>query len=89
MAKITVYKYRENKEKGVFRTLKDGVDFDEYVKRHTEKGIHICKTSRPSLNMMEKWIDNGVACAIDGCRVECDGVCEHGFPSKMLAMGLI
>lgn len=31
----------------------------------------------------------GVCRAADGCRVEPDGECEHGWPSKLLALGLI
>lgn len=29
------------------------------------------------------------ACCSDGCEVEPDGTCEHGFPSVLLAMGII
>ena len=29
------------------------------------------------------------ACCSEGCEVEPDGECEHGFPSVLLAMGLI
>ena len=44
---------------------------------------------RPSMATMERWIDEGVAKALDGCSVEPDGTCEHGSPSWLLAMGLI
>jgi hypothetical protein len=35
--------------------------------------------------------DDGVvpACCSEGCEVEPDGVCEHGFPSVLIASGLI
>ncbi len=33
--------------------------------------------------------DDGVCPAADGCCVEPDGECEHGWPSKLLALGLI
>lgn len=29
------------------------------------------------------------ACCSEGCQVESDGVCIHGFPSVFLEMGLI
>jgi len=29
------------------------------------------------------------ACCTEGCEVEPDGRCEHGFPSVLLASGLI
>ena len=44
---------------------------------------------RPSLATMEKWMENGVAKATDGCRVEPDGHCPHGHPSWLLQLGLI
>ena len=44
---------------------------------------------RPSIKTMEKWMENGVAKATDGCRVEPDGHCPHGKPSWLLELGLI
>jgi hypothetical protein len=44
---------------------------------------------RPSLRTMEKWMSDGVAKAVDGCRVEPDGVCPHGSRSWLLELGLI
>jgi hypothetical protein len=38
---------------------------------------------------MEKWINEGVARATDGCRVEPDGVCPHGKKSWLLELGYI
>jgi len=32
---------------------------------------------------------DGVARATDGCKIEPDGVCIHGHPSWLLAMGVI
>ena len=43
----------------------------------------------PSVATMAKWMNDGVAKAVDGCRVEPDGRCEHGSPSWLLRMGLI
>lgn len=31
--------------------------------------------------------NEGVCPAADGCRVELDGECSHGWPSKMLTLG--
>ena len=36
------------------------------------------KGKRPPLATMERWMDDGVARATDGCRVEPDGTCPHG-----------
>jgi hypothetical protein len=43
----------------------------------------------PSVNMMEKWMYDGVAKSITGKRVEPDGYGPDGAPSWMLAMGII
>lgn len=44
---------------------------------------------RPSENTLWKWSDEGIAKAVDGCRVEPDGKCKHGYPSWLLVEGLI
>jgi hypothetical protein len=41
----------------------------------------------PSVQTMERWSCDGVAKAIDGCKVEPDGHCQHGFPSWILYLG--
>lgn len=43
----------------------------------------------PSLATLERWSNDGVAKAVDGCRVEPDGICEHGSPSWLLKLGVI
>lgn len=43
----------------------------------------------PSESTMMRWLNDGVAKAIDGCSVEPDGHCEHGKPSWLLRLGLI
>lgn len=47
------------------------------------------KTKMPSIATMQRWLNDGVAKATDGCRVEPDGHCEHGKPSWLLRLGLI
>lgn len=49
-------------------------------------------SSRPvsmSEKAAERAVYDGVCPAADGCRVEPDGECEHGWPSKLRALGLI
>lgn len=46
-------------------------------------------TKAPSLACAERWMNDGVARATDGCRVEPDGVCPHGHQSWLLRLGLI
>lgn len=43
----------------------------------------------PSLATLERIYDRGWCRATDGCKVELDGVCPHGKPSKLRAAGLI
>lgn len=43
----------------------------------------------PSIEQLEEWMMDGVAEATDGCRVEPDGVCEHGCESWLLKLGCI
>jgi hypothetical protein len=43
----------------------------------------------PSEEELELWATDSIIDATDGCRVEPDGVCEHGHPSWLLKLGLI
>ena len=43
----------------------------------------------PTMDDLERWVYDGIAEATDGCRVEPDGVCEHGCQSWLLELGLI
>ena len=44
---------------------------------------------QPSMKTLEKWSFDGFAKTIDGCRVEPDGICQHGMPSWLLALSYI
>lgn len=43
----------------------------------------------PSLAKLEKLAAECVVPAVDGCKVEPDGYCEHGWPSALVAAGVI
>ena len=43
----------------------------------------------PTMDQIEEWMYEGVCEATDGCRVELDGVCEHGCKSWFLELELI
>lgn len=43
----------------------------------------------PDWETLEAWIHEGICEATDGCVVEPDGACIHGFPSWLLELGLI
>ncbi len=41
------------------------------------------------IDELERIMLDGMAITVDGCRVELDGVCPHGFSSPLLILGLI
>ena len=43
----------------------------------------------PDARTLEAWMWDGCCEATDGCLVEPDGTCPHGFPSWFLQLGLI
>lgn len=45
--------------------------------------------SEPTVEEFTDYVMNGGDTATDGCAVEPDGVCEHGYPSWMLYLGFI
>ena len=73
-----------NKKLGL-RKVKDEVTLG-LVKKLAPDTIEV---ELPSDKQLEKWSMDGVAKAVDGCRVEPDGICPHGYPSWLLALGLI
>ena len=80
MKKITVY----TKERGV-RTLKQGVTLAMYRERYPSA----IKVRKPSVKTMEKWDNDGFCRTLDGCKVEPDGRCSHGFNSWLIELGYI
>jgi len=87
-----IYKFIIGKEAdGSIRKLKPEVDFDNYLSKIREKGISAIKIRKPpSMESLGRCLDNGLSKAVDGCcGVEPDGICEHGYPSFLLAMGMI
>ena len=43
----------------------------------------------PSLRTLERWAEEGIARTPDGCKVEPDGTCPHGYESWLLKLGYI
>ena len=80
MRKIKVY----TKERGV-RALKAGITLNQYKAKYPDA----IKVHTPSMATLEEWDSEGGCEAIDGCWVEPDGSCEHGFDSWLLALGCI
>lgn len=46
-------------------------------------------SDEPTLDEMMEMFDDGLAEATDGCCVEPDGVCQHGYPSWLIELGYI
>lgn len=80
MRKLTVY----SKARGI-RTLKQGITLNQYREKHPDA----IKVHKPRPGTLEDWHSDGGCEAIDGCWVEPDGTCEHGFDSWLLALGWI
>ncbi len=69
--------YVYSKKRGS-RVLKQGITFEEYKARVPEA----IKTNKPpSIKTLEKWDYNGYSKTPCGCKVEPDGICEHGIRS--------
>jgi hypothetical protein len=43
----------------------------------------------PDVHTLNDWIQQGGCEALDGCWIEPDGHCEHGYPSWLIYMDLI
>ena len=43
----------------------------------------------PTFDELEDMVFDSVAAATDGCPIEPDGICEHGYPSWLLYLGYI
>ena len=81
MAKQTwVYSH----ERGL-RRLREPEMFDGYK----EKYPSAIRVACPSARTVRKYCVDLVVKAVDGCKVEPDGTCEHGYPSWLLALRLI
>ena len=81
-------------ERGL-RTLKDGVTLDqyqEYLKKYQLEGVKYPKPLKiriPSMKQLDHWSFDGICETPDGCKVEPDGHCGHGYPSWLLILGFI
>lgn len=63
--------------------LKEGDTVAQWKERIQKNGLMITskRTTMPSMRTMEKWVSDGIVPTPDGCRVEPDGICEHGWRS--------
>ena len=45
--------------------------------------------SEPDFETLSYWTMDGVCDATDGCRVEPDGTCPHGYPSWLMYLEIV
>lgn len=67
------------------RKLKDGVTIEKVQEKYPEAK----KVVVPSFKTLEEWDSFGFCKTPCGCKVEPDGVCQHGTKSWMLLLGLL
>jgi len=74
-----------------YAKLKEGVTLEQVEEAARERGqqVIVCLEARPEIGTLMEWESEGGCEAVDGCYVEPDGVCEHGAPSWLLALGMI
>jgi hypothetical protein len=81
---------RETWNEAIKKHLEQCPDCPSCAARRVTKAEERKKRPKPpSLSTMERWMEEGVARAVDGCRVEPDGHCPHGSPSWLIELGLI
>lgn len=75
----THYALRDDK----VRTLKPDVDLRTYFEKYPD-----AKPLRkvPTLATLEYWYVTNRSRAVDGCKVEAEGYCQHGSPCWILAL---
>lgn len=75
---------------GNVRQLKDGANRSEVIARLTSEGKDAKPCNAPpSLKTLEKYSSDSVCKATDGCKVEPDGICQHGHKSWLLQLGFV
>jgi len=75
---------------GRTRVIKEDLEVEREgsLLRYPSGTVRFIYKNHPSLATMEKWMDTGIARAIDGCKVEPDGVCPHGAHSWLTGFGI-
>ncbi|OQX85673.1 MAG: hypothetical protein B6D55_07060 [Candidatus Omnitrophica bacterium 4484_70.2] len=67
--------------------IKDGVSIETVIQKLYSKGY--IDGVAPEFSTLMKWQNEGIARTPDGCRVEPDGICQHGYKSWLLIYGLL
>ena len=86
--KMKNYFARKTGDTWIVRNYKEHVTSDYLKEKHPDRE-YIKIKHVPGIKTLEDWSYNSGCEAIDGCWVEPDGICEHGKPSWLLALGMI
>jgi len=70
------------------RRMKPDVTVEYMKDKYPDIRIETCKKP-PTIKTMERWMNDCYARTMDGCKVEPDGECDHGYPSWPRALGFI
>ena len=73
-----------SRERGL-RMLREDVTLESYQTKYPSA----IKVRVPCQSSLEQYVSDAVCPTPDGCRVEPDGICEHGIPSWLLILGYI
>jgi len=71
-------------ERGL-KVLKEGITLAEYQ----DKFPSAIEVDVPSIEQLEEWVFDSLCETPDGCQVEPDGKCHHGYPSWLIIFNLI
>jgi len=61
----------------------------DYLEPLISRADAVLELELPSRQEISSWISEAAVPALDGCLVEPDGECPHGWPSWLLALGLV
>jgi hypothetical protein len=74
---------------GQLFSMRPNVTLDWLKLKHPSKSVLKVSSRKPSLNALNGFIEDGSCPTTDGCRVECNGECEHGHPSWLKVLSMI
>jgi hypothetical protein len=73
--------------KNSLHKIKEGITIEQLKAKYPDKEFKVVKV--PSLKRLEHYSFDGVCPTPDGCKVEPDGHCEHGYKSWLMYVGVI
>ena len=62
-----------------------GITVEEYLEKYPDA----IRVLFPTIVELNGWMDRGICLCPDGCQVEPDGDCPHGYPSWLKILSFI